>query len=86
MQNLTLASIIELLQSNAIPCSTVWDLHDLLQLSATIEEQRPLDLEATCSGEAEYSISGKLPSVTTRTVGRSHSTLEGFLPENTVFL
>jgi len=51
-----------------------------LQLPATIEEQQPLDLEAMRSGDAETCISGELPSVTTRPVGRSDGALEEFLP------
>jgi len=48
-----MASIVERLRSTAVPCSTAWDIHHLLQLSAAIEEQRPLDLEAMRSGDAE---------------------------------
>jgi len=59
-----------------------------LQLPATIEEQQPLDLEAMRSGDAESSISGELPSVTTEPVRRSDGALEGFVPsykaQNTV--
>ena len=46
MPNPTVANIIERLQGTAVPCNTAWNLHDLLQLTATIEEQRPLDLRA----------------------------------------
>ena len=85
----TVASIVERLQSSAVPYTTAWDLHDLLQLPATIEEQQPLDL-AVYSGDAESSISGELPSVTTGPVGKSDCALDGFLPsckvQNTVFV
>ena len=82
MPNPTVASIVERLQSTFVPCSTAWDIHNLLQLPAAIEEQRPLDLEAMRSRDIESSISGEPPSVTTRLVGRSDGTLEGFLPSN----
>jgi len=45
MPNPTVASIVERLQSTDDPCGTAWDIHDLLQLPAAIEEQQPLDLE-----------------------------------------
>jgi len=32
MPNPTVARIVERLQSTAVPCSTAWDIHDLLQL------------------------------------------------------
>ena len=32
MPNPTVASIVERLQSIAVPCGTAWDIHDLLQL------------------------------------------------------
>jgi len=90
MPNPTVASIVERIQSTAVPCNTARDLHDLLQLPATIEEQQPLDLEAMRSGDALSSISGELPSVTNGPVGRSDGALEGFLPsykaQNTVFV
>ena len=90
MPNPTVASIVERLQSTAVPCSTAWDIHDLLQLPAAIEEQRPLDLEAMRSGDAEYSISGEPPSVTTGPVARTDDALEGFVPsykaQDTVFV
>ena len=82
MPNPTVASIVGRLQSTAISCSTAWDFHDLLQLPAAIEEQRPLDLGAMRSRDVESSISGEPPSVTTGPVGRSDGTLEGFLPSN----
>ena len=40
MPNPTVASIVERIQSTAVPCNTIWDLHDLLQLPATIEAQQ----------------------------------------------
>jgi len=90
MPNPAVTSIVERLQSTVVPCNTAWDLHDRLQLPATIEEQKPLDLEAMRSGDAESSISVELPSVTTRLVGRSDRALEAFLPsykaQNTVFV
>ena len=61
-----------------------------MQLPATIEEQRPPDLEAIRSGDAEHGDSGKSPSVTTRPAGSSDGDLEGFLPsykaQNTVLV
>jgi len=90
MPNPRVASIVERLQSTALSCSTAWDLHDRLQLPATIEEQQPLDLEAMRSGDAESSISGELPSVTAGPVGRSDGDREGCLPsykaQNIVFV
>jgi len=90
MPNPTVASIVERLQSTAVPGNTAWNLHDLLQLPATIEEQQPLDLDAMRNGDAEYSISGELSSVTTGPAGNSDGALEGFLPnnkaQNTVFV
>jgi hypothetical protein len=90
MPNPTVANIIERLQSTAVPCNTAWNLHDLLQLTATIEEQRPLDLEAMRSGDAEHGDSGESPSVTIGPAGSSDGDLEGFLPsykaQNTVFV
>jgi len=90
MPNSIVASIVARLQSTAVPCNTAWDIHDLLQLPAAIEEQRPLDLEAMRSGDNEYGISGEPPSVTTGPVGRSDGAFEGFLPsykaQDTVFV
>jgi len=63
--DLTVASIVVRLQSAAVPCSTAWDIHHLLQLPAAIEEQRTMDLEAMRSGDNKYGISGEPPSVTT---------------------
>ena len=90
MLNPTVASIVERLQSTAVPCSTAWDIHDLWQLPAAIEKQRPLDLEAMCSRDVESSISGEPLSVTARPMGKSDGALEGFLgsnkAQNTVFV
>ena len=80
MPNPTVASIVERLQSTAVPCGTAWDIHDLLQLPAAIEEQRPLDLETMHIRDVESSISGQPPSVTAGPVGSSDGALEGFLP------
>ena len=80
MPNPTVASIVERLQSTAVPCSKAWDIHDLLQLPASIEEQRPLDLDTMRSRDVESSISGQSPSVTAGPVGSSDGALEGFLP------
>jgi len=90
MPNATAASIVARLQSTAVPCSAAWDIHDLLQLPAAIEEHCPLDLEAMRSGDNEYSISGEPPSITTGPVGRSDGAPERFLPsykaQDTVFV
>jgi len=90
MPNPTVASIVERLQSTAVPCGTAWDIHNLLQLPAAIEEQRPLDLETMRSRDVKSSISGQPPSVTAGPVGSSEGALEGFLPsnkaQNTVFV
>ena len=82
MPNPTVASIVERLQNTVVPCGTAWDIRDLLQLPAAIEEQRPLDLETMRSRDVESSISGQPPSVTARPVGSSDGALEGFLPSN----
>jgi len=90
MPNPTVAVIVERLQSIAVPCDMDWALHDLLQLPAAFEEQHPLDLEATHSGDAQASISGEPPSDTVRPAGSSDGALEGFRPgykaQDTVFV
>jgi len=90
MPNPTVASNVERLQSTAVSCGTAWDIHDLLQLPAAIEEQRPLDFETMRSRDVEFSISGQPRSVTAGPVGSSDGALEGFLPsnkaQNTVFV
>jgi len=90
MPNPTVGSIVERLQSTAVPCGTTWDIHDLLQLPAAIEEQRPQDLETMRSRDVESSISVRPPSVSAGPVGSSDGALEGFLPsnkaQNTVFV
>jgi len=75
MLNPTVASIVKRLQSTAVPCSTAWDIHDLVQLLAAIEEQRLLDLETMRNQDVESSISGEPPSVTARPVGSSDGAL-----------
>jgi len=80
MPNPTVASIVERLQSTAVPCSTAWDIHDLLHLPAAIEEQRPLDLKVMRSEHVESSISREPPAISAGPVGRSDGALGGFFP------
>ena len=90
MPNPTVASIVERLQSTAVPCSTAWDIHDLLHLPAAIEEQRPLDLKVMRSEDVESSISRVPPAISAGPVGRSDGALGGFFPsykaQNNVFV
>jgi len=69
VSNPTVASIVARLQSTAVPCSTAWDIHNLLQLPVPSRSSDCWILKPR-SGDNEYGISEEPPSVTTGPVGR----------------